>query len=60
MNYTHFFYDLRIRLNQRLITYEQAKEEAIPVLNEMNTKGKVIAKKHGQRYRPFTFSSLMR
>ena len=42
------------------ISYYQAKEEAQPVIDEMNAKGKEIAKKYNQRFKPFTFSSLMR
>lgn len=59
-NYKHFFYDLKIRLQQRIITYDQAKEEAQIVLDEMNKRGKEIAGKHGVKYRPFTFSSMIR
>lgn len=59
-NYKYFFYDLKIRLQQRIITYDQAKEEAQTVLDEMNKKGKEIANKHGVKYRPFTFSSMIR
>lgn len=42
------------------ITYYQAKEKAQPIIDEMNIKGKEIAKKYNQRFKPFTFSYLMR
>jgi hypothetical protein len=42
------------------ITYGEAKEKAQPIIDEMNIKGKEIAKKYNQRFKPFTFSYLMR
>ena len=42
------------------ITYYEAKEKAQPIIDEMNIKGKEIAKKYNQRFKPFTFSYLMR
>lgn len=43
-----------------IIDYYQAKAEAEPIIQEMNEKGKVIAKKFGQRFKPFTFAYLIR
>ena len=42
------------------LTYHEAKEKAQPIIDEMNIKGKEIAKKYNQRFKPFTFSYLMR
>lgn len=43
-----------------IIDYYEAKAEAEPIIAEMNTKGKEIAKKFGQRFKPFTFAYLIR
>jgi len=53
-------FDIRGRLLARIITYDQAKDEAGPVIDAMNEKASAIAKKHGKRFRGFSFSSLMR
>ena len=42
------------------ITYEQAKAELEPILNEANRKGREIAAKYSKRYNPLSFISLMR
>lgn len=42
------------------ITYDEAKEMAEPIIEKMNERGKEIAKKHNQKFRPFTFTGLMR
>lgn len=52
--------EIKLLLTTGQITYHQAKEKAQPIINEMNIKGKEIAKKHNQRFKPFTFSCLMR
>lgn len=59
--------DYRLRLDEikflfmtGQINYYQAKEKAQPIIDEMNIKGKEIAKKYNQRFKPFTFSYLMR
>jgi hypothetical protein len=51
---------IRGRLMAGVIDYETAKAEAAPVIAEMNRKGAEIARKHGMRFRPFTFGYLMR
>jgi len=55
-----FFDHLRGLLNSGAITYERAKELAEPKLLEMNTTGKEIARKFGKKFRPFTFTGVMR
>lgn len=42
------------------ITVEEAREEAEPVINEMNVRGEEVAKRFGKKYRPLTFAYLMR
>lgn len=39
---------------------EQVKSEMEPVLNEMNRRGKLIAKKYGKKFHPVTFIEVMR
>lgn len=58
--YRRDFEYIRGLLNSGEIDYETAKKLAEPKLKEMNEKGLAIAKKHGKRFRPFTFSGLMR
>lgn len=43
-----------------LITYDQAKKIAQPIIDEMNEKAREVAEKYGQKHRNFTFSALMR
>lgn len=52
--------EIKMNLTLGVITYEQAKQQAEPIINEMNKRGKEIAKKHNQRFKPFTFTGLMR
>ena len=42
------------------ISYDEAKEMMEPIIQEMNEKGRIIAKQHNQKFKPFTFSQLMR
>jgi len=43
-----------------LITREQAKLEALPVIRRINNKGQQIAKKHKVKYCPVDFINLIR
>lgn len=52
--------DIKYRLKRGEITLEEAKRRAQPVINEMNEKGKKIAKEFGKRHNPLTFTYLMR
>lgn len=52
--------DIKIKLNLGIIDYYQAKQEAEPIIEAMNKKGKEIAKKFNQRFKPFSFAALMR
>ncbi len=52
--------DIKRRYNLGLISREQAKLEAIPIINRINTVGQQIAKKHKVKYYPVDFVNLMR
>ena len=52
--------EIKFNLLIGAITYDEAKEQMEPIIHEMNKKGLEIAKKHNQKFRPFTFSGLMR
>jgi hypothetical protein len=43
-----------------LMSYEDAKREALPLLQVVNARGKDIAKKYGKRFMPITFTGLVR
>ena len=42
------------------LTYDEAKKEAQPIIDEMNEKARAIAKKWGIRHTNFTFGALIR
>ena len=42
------------------ITLDQARDQTKERLDAMNAKGEEIAKRHGKKHKPFTFSKLMR
>lgn len=52
--------NIRRKLLSGVLTYDEAKKEAQPIIDEMNEKARAVAKKWGQRHRNFTFSELMR
>ena len=60
MNYRAELELIKYAFMTRQITYEEAKQKAQPIIDEMNIIGKQIAKKYNQRFKPFTFSYLMR
>lgn len=51
---------IRAKLIHGVISYDEAKKEAAPIIAEMNKIGAEIAKKYNRRPTIFTFSSLMR
>lgn len=59
-NFKEQIENIKFRLQVGLLDYYEAKKEAEPIILEMNIKGKEIAKKFGQRFKPFTFAGLMR
>jgi len=52
--------NLRYRLLQGLLTYEEARAEAQPIIDRTNACGAEIARESGMRFKPFTFSYLIR
>lgn len=59
-DYRNAIQNIRFRMLHGLISYDEAKKEAQPIIDEMNKKALEISKKHGRRFSKFTFSSLMR
>jgi Fe2+ or Zn2+ uptake regulation protein len=51
---------IRYRLLQGLVTYDEARAEAQPVIDRMNARGAEIARKSGVKHRLFTFAVLVR
>lgn len=41
------------------LSYDTAKKMARPYISEMNRRGAIIAKEHGKRFIPFTFTKIM-
>ena len=58
--YQQFFFDLRGKLITGQVTYDEAKELAKPILEEMNIQGAMIAKKHGKHFTKFSYEKIMR
>jgi hypothetical protein len=58
--YKQFFFDLKGRLLTGQVTYDQAIEIAQPILDEMNKKGEMIAKKYGKKYRKITYITVLK
>lgn len=52
--------EIKMALACGFISYEEAKVEAKPILDEINKKGREIAKKYGKNYYPITFTEVMR
>lgn len=53
-------YEIKMKLIAGLITYDEASKQAKSSIDELNAKGKEIAKKHGMKYHETTFSMQMR
>jgi hypothetical protein len=58
--YQQFFFDLRGKLLSGLLSYDEAKNLARPILDEMNIKGAMIAKKHGKHFTKFSYEKIIR
>lgn len=58
--YQQAIFDIRGKLLSGILSYDQAKLEATPVIEEMNRIGKEIAKRFKKKFYPFTFTGLMR
>lgn len=51
---------IRIKMLRGVLSYEDAKAAAQPIIDEMNEIGRKIAAKYGKRHTNFTFANLMR
>lgn len=51
---------IKVRLYGGQITFAQAMEEVEPLVDEMNAKGKEIARKYKRRYTKITASYVLR
>jgi hypothetical protein len=60
MDYRTRIQEIRGAFLRGELTYDQAKETAQPLIDEMNVKAEAIAKEHGQKFRKFTFNGIMR
>lgn len=52
--------EIRNAMLSGLLSYDEAREKAQPIIDEMNKRGREIAAKYGKRFRGFSFASLMR
>lgn len=53
-------YGIRAKLVSGQITYDEAKEQAAPIIAAINERAKEIAKKHGKRPQTVSFGAIMR
>lgn len=53
-------YGIRKQMLSGQITYDEAKEQAAPIIEAINTKAKEIAKRHGKRPQLVSFGAIMR
>ena len=51
---------LKLDLNLGRLTYAEAKEQAKPILDEINAKSRELAKKYGRSHRNLTFEEIIR
>ena len=42
------------------LSYDEAQQEAAPIIARMNERAREIAKKHGRTHHDFTFKEIMR
>ena len=58
--YRNQIQNIRSKMLSGVLTYDEAKAEAQPIIDEMNELGRKIAAKYGKKHTNFTFASLMR
>lgn len=51
---------IRADMARGVLTYDEARAKAQPVIDEMNRVAREITKKHGKKHQDFSFISLMR
>lgn len=52
--------EIRSQMLSGVLTYDEAKAVAQPIIDEMNELGRKIAAKYGKKHTNFTFATLMR
>lgn len=52
--------EIRSKMLSGVLSYDEAKAEAQPIIDEMNELGRKIAAKYGKKHTNFTFATLMR
>lgn len=52
--------EIRALLLKGAIDFDEARAKAKPIIDAMNERGKEIAKSHGMKYKPITFTGIMR
>lgn len=52
--------EIRLAMFRGILSYDEARAKAEPIIDEMNRRGREIAKKYGKSFRPFSFAALMR
>lgn len=51
---------IKLSLGAGVLSYDEAKEQAQPIIDRINKRGREIAKKYGKKHYPITFIELMR
>lgn len=52
--------EIRRDMNRGVLTYDEARAKAQPIIDEMNAIARGVAAKYGKKHHDFTFISLMR
>lgn len=52
--------NIRRRMLGGVISYEQARAEAQPIIDGINAQAKIIAKRHGKKPQVLYFAAIMR
>lgn len=52
--------DIKRRLRDREITYDQALEEIAPIVDDINAYGREVAKRHGVKARSVSAREILR
>lgn len=59
-NYISQLNEIKMKMELGIISYEEAKVLAQPIIDEMNNKAEKIAKKYNRKFTKFNFIQLMR
>lgn len=60
INNRNILYAIRQQLLVGAISYDEAKRQAMPIIDQINDRSREIAKKHGMKPQLVTFGSIMR